>query len=107
MYIPINKALQKELRIELEDITANILNVDDVENAVTFTKKNEENIVTRIISCVKLKETSSLDVKELETILKEKLPMYMIPKIKPVDEIKLNANGKIDKKQMEEMYSGR
>ena len=94
-------------RIELEDITANILNVDDVENAVTFTKKNEETIVTRIISCVKLKETSNLDAKTLETILKEKLPMYMIPKIKLVDEIKLNANGKIDKKQMEEMYSGR
>ncbi len=94
-------------RIELEDITANILNVDDVENTVTFTKKNEENIVTRIISCVKLKETSNLDAKALDGILREKLPTYMIPKIKIVDKIELNVNGKVDKKQMEETYSGR
>lgn len=92
-------------RIELEDITLNILNVDDVENAVTFAKKSEEKVVTRIISCVKLKEKSDLSTKEITTILKEKLPSYMIPKIKIVDRLELNSNGKIDKKQMEEIYS--
>lgn len=94
-------------RIELEDITKNILTVDGVENAVTFTKKNDEDVVTRIISCVKLNKGSNESTKELKLKLKEKLPEYMIPKIKIVDDLVLNLNGKIDKKRMEEMYSER
>ncbi len=94
-------------RVELEDITNNILNVDGVENAVTFAKQNSEKVVTKIISCVKLKEKSRLSAKEITCKLKEKLPSYMIPKIKLVDKVKLNSNGKIDRIQMEEMYSER
>ena len=94
-------------RIELEDITNNILNVDDVENVITFTKKNEEKVVTKIISCVKLKQESKAGAKEITKVLREKLPNYMIPKIKIVDEFMLNANGKIDKKYMEEIFNER
>ncbi|MBR6688746.1 MAG: AMP-binding protein [Clostridia bacterium] len=94
-------------RIELEDITNNILNVDDVENVLTFTKKNEEKVVTKIISCIKLKQESKAGAKEITKVLREKLPNYMIPKIKIVDEFMLNANGKIDKKQMEEIFNER
>ncbi|MBR6613468.1 MAG: AMP-binding protein [Clostridia bacterium] len=94
-------------RIELEDITNNILNVDDVENVITFTKKNEEMVVTKIISCVKLKQESKAGAKEITKVLREKLPNYMVPKIKIVDEFMLNANGKIDKKQMEEIFNER
>ncbi len=94
-------------RIELEDITNNILNVEDVENAVTFTKKNEEKAITKIISYVKLKQDSDIGTKEIATKLKSKLPNYMIPKIKIVDTFILNANGKIDRKHMEETYNGR
>ena len=39
--------------------------------------------------------------------LKNKLPSYMIPKVKIVDSFVLNANGKIDKKLMEEKLSER
>ena len=94
-------------RIELEDITNNILNVDDVENVITFTKKNEEKVVTKIIYCVKLKQESKVGAKEITKVLREKLPNYMIPKIKIVDEFMLNANGKIDKKHMEGIFNER
>ncbi len=94
-------------RIELEDITNNILNVEDVEKAITFTKKNEEKVVTKIISCVKLKQGSNISTKDITLKLKSKLPNYMIPKIKIVDSFVLNANGKLDKKLMEEKLSER
>ena len=94
-------------RIELDDITNNILNVDDVENAITFTKKNKDNVVSKIISCVKLKQESNMSSNEITLKLKNKLPSYMIPKVKIVDSFVLNANGKIDKKLMEEKLSER
>ncbi len=94
-------------RIELEDITNNILNVEDVENAITFTRQNKDNVTTKIISCVKLKQGSNMGAKEITAELKNKLPNYMIPKIKIVNSFVLNANGKIDRKQMEEIYNER
>ena len=41
------------------------------------------------------------DLDEVKHLLKEKLPIYMIPNvIKKVDEFQLNKNGKIDRNKL-------
>jgi len=46
-----------------------------------------------------------LDIKSFESELKEQLPWYMVPhQIHEIPDFPLNANGKIDKKQLIELY---
>lgn len=51
-------------------------------------------------------ESNELDYKSLVDYLKTKLPVYMVPKkVKFVDRIELNVNGKIDRKKMKLLFT--
>lgn len=83
-------------RIELEEIENNMNNFDEVTRCcVVFdTKKNK---ITAFYC-------GSVDAKELRSLLKEKLPVYMVPqKINQVDSIPLTKNGKMDRKYFKEL----
>ncbi|XP_054276873.1 malonate--CoA ligase ACSF3, mitochondrial-like [Macrosteles quadrilineatus] len=55
----------------------------------------------KIAAVVQLKEGSSLDLKQVQHFVKERLPVYMMPSmLKVVDSIPRNALGKVNKKEI-------
>ena len=60
--------------------------------------------LTPAIGTVKLAKQDENAVNQLEEIVKKQLPEYMCPIIKIIEEIPLNQNGKVDKKQLLEEY---
>lgn len=94
-------------RIELNEITSKMNELDFVLQAETIAlKRNEE--VKKIVSIVRLKTNQSEGIdwkKEIMERLAVDLPQYMIPSdIKFVEQIPLNQNGKADKKMLEKIY---
>jgi acyl-coenzyme A synthetase/AMP-(fatty) acid ligase len=95
-------------RIELNEITSKLNEIDFVEQAETIAlRRNDE--VKKIVSLVQInseKLNSEIDFKkQIIAILEQKLPHYMIPSdFKQVAVIPLNQNGKSDKKELERMY---
>lgn len=88
-------------RIELLEIE-NVLNkLGYVEKAIVTVKKKDESI-KRIIAFIKLKE--SIEEEKIKLDLEKILPKYMIPKIKIIDNIPLNNNGKCDINKLLEEY---
>jgi D-alanine--poly(phosphoribitol) ligase subunit 1 len=96
-------------RIELNEITAKINEIDFIQMSETIAlRRNEE--VKKIVSLVELKSNFAVkevhDIKnEIFNFLKNSLPYYMIPSdIKVIEKIPLNQNGKSDKKALEKIY---
>ncbi len=87
----------KGYRIELSDIEANISSLPGVSSSAVIAKRDENGEVKMIKAFV----TGEVSSDEIRTVLKEKLPEYMIPKvIKILDKMPMNANGKIDRKEL-------
>lgn len=97
-------------RIELNEITSKLNDIDVVLQAATIPlKRNEE--VKKIVSLIQLKSNID-DTKDwkahIVTQLKETLPYYMIPSdFKFIEQMPLNQNGKADKKVLEQIYLGK
>ncbi|MDR1794028.1 MAG: AMP-binding protein [Erysipelotrichaceae bacterium] len=85
----------KGYRIELDDIEANLLKVKEVQQVLTVIKSDEAKAVQRLIAYVVLKEGSFMPEKELYQKLAQFLPAYMMPALKIVSSIPLNAHGKV------------
>ena len=94
----------KGYRIELSDIESNIIKLDFVDKACVVARKNNSNDVTGIFAFVKTKENCSAEACDIEKGLSSKLPQYMCPKVRIIDEIPLTANGKFDEKRLLEEY---
>lgn len=83
-------------RIELEEIENNINNLNEVTRCCVVFDTGRNKITA--FYC------GSVDAKTLRALLKEKLPVYMVPqKINQVDTIPLTKNGKLDRKYFEEL----
>ena len=81
-------------RIELGDIEASALSINGVNTCCCVYNKERDTIALFFTS-------DSLDSKQLKKLLKDKLPMYMMPnKIIQLDKLPSNANGKIDRKAL-------
>jgi len=93
----------KGYRIELQDIENNLNELKYIEKAVVIAKTIKEKNV-RIIAFVKLKDGFVITLYKIKKDLLEKLPDYMCPDIKIVEDIPLNKNGKCDEKKLEEKY---
>lgn len=94
-------------RIELNEITSKINEIECVLQAETIAlKRNEE--VKKIVSLISIQPSWKSQPNLLEMIqsnLTQSLPPYMIPSdFKIVENIPLNQNGKADKKLLEQMY---
>ena len=97
-------------RIELQDIEANLCELEGVKEAVVLCKKSGDAV--RYLTAVvvpadherELLETSgALHVsREIKRRLSERLPSYMIPKrILFIERMPLNGNSKIDRRKLE------
>jgi len=94
-------------RIEIEDIEKNLVKVDNVEKAVVVPIYEEGKVKYIKAYCIYAQPVES----EFKTqkLIKEQMtrfvPDYMIPKkIRFVEEIPMTANGKADRKRIQEIY---
>ncbi len=79
-------------RIELAEIEQTLCRIDGIKNASVQVHKQDNNIISLRAFVVGIPDTSFI-----KSELGKKLPSYMIPnEIFLVDEIPLNANGKVD-----------
>jgi D-alanine--poly(phosphoribitol) ligase subunit 1 len=91
-------------RIELMDIEVNVSKLSGIKNSICFVI--EKNGQQRL--CCAVVKDKGLEIKssEISKMLKEKLPDYMVPKkYFFLDEIPVNANGKIDRKKIKTMLT--
>lgn len=90
-------------RIELGDIENNLLKIDGIVAAVACAKRKAGSEVVKMIRAYVVTENETLTEEAIKRALLQKLPAYMIPKsIVFLDEIPINANGKYDRRKLEE-----
>lgn len=86
-------------RIELGEVEAQLRVRPEVREAVVVA--HDEPGGARLIAYVSLQEAGSLDTAQLKAALTAALPDYMVPStIMVLDELPLNANGKVDRKAL-------
>ena len=93
-------------RIELGDIEANIIDINGVEAACVLPEIDMNGKIKSLIAFVVKPDSEGgfAASKEIKGELKKRLPSYMVPKkIKFIDKMPVNQNGKADRKKLEEM----
>ncbi|HEX2269383.1 MAG TPA: amino acid adenylation domain-containing protein, partial [Pyrinomonadaceae bacterium] len=86
-------------RIELGEIESVLSAHDHVEQCAVVVL--DEGAAQRIVAYFVVRAKAALDVNELRTYLKEKLPAYMIPSaFVRLDELPLTSNGKLDRRAL-------
>ena len=99
-------------RIELGDIESNLLEIEDIESALVLPKYDEEGKIKHLVGFVVAgNSATALDkrqqmtlAKEIKNKLKKNIPEYMVPKkIQFLEQIPMTANGKADRKKLEEL----
>lgn len=86
-------------RVELQEIEIYLTSLNYVSNCAVLFDSNKD----KIVSFVSLNKEIESPVKNIINDLKNKLPDYMVPNIvKVLDELPLNANGKIDRNKLKE-----
>lgn len=86
-------------RVELQEIEVYLSSLNYISNCAVLFDSNKD----KIVAFVSLNKEMDSIVKTIINDLKNKLPDYMVPNIiKVVDELPLNANGKIDRNKLKE-----
>lgn len=107
LYYKARKDMQikfKGYRIELTDIEENLQELDYINKAVVIRNANNDDKVLNIIAFVSLKDNVNKTELEIIQDLQKKIPDYMCPKIKIINNFPLNTNGKCDEKRLLEEF---
>lgn len=85
-------------RIELKEIENSILENSSVDDTIVIiqTLSNGKQLLVAYI----VNKNGEINVQDIYTNLREKLPYYMIPKIVVLDKFPLTPNGKLDRKKL-------
>jgi D-alanine--poly(phosphoribitol) ligase subunit 1 len=94
----------KGYRIELTDIERNLQDFNYIEKAVVVAKQDKNNKISRLVAFVKIKENMEKSVLDIKEDLEKKIPEYMCPTIKIIEDFPINQNGKCDEKKLLEEY---
>lgn len=101
-----NQIKYKGYRIEIADIEKNICKLNYIEKVKVIVKKNNENKVNKLVAFIKLKSNVIKKEEEIRKELTLKVPDYMIPIIKIIQEFPINDNGKIDTEKLRRNTNG-
>jgi acyl-CoA synthetase (AMP-forming)/AMP-acid ligase II/acyl carrier protein len=92
-------------RVELEEIEEQLVNHQDIKDAVVVTKVNRNNdkYLAAYIVPMNAGKEKDLDIESLTRYLAQQLPHYMIPShFVPLEKIPLTPNGKIQRSALPE-----
>jgi len=93
------------LRIELGEIESCINEFENIDQCVVIVK-NQETVNPILVAYMLF--STEVDIKELKTYLKNRLPSYMVPNnYVAIDEFPLNQNGKIDRNALRKLLADR
>ncbi len=93
------------LRIELGEIEAELLSQPKIREAVVVAQEGPSG--SRLVAYVVPQAGIELDTSALRERLGQQLPDYMVPRvIVTIDELPLNANGKVERKALPEPLLG-
>jgi len=82
------------IRINIDDIKNVIDEIDTINNSLVTVNNDEKG--DKVI-CAYLISNAKIDIAQVKQILKEKLPIHMVPAfIKQIDKIPLTKNAKVD-----------
>lgn len=101
-----NQIKYKGYRIEIADIEENIYKLNYIDKVKVIVKKNDENKVNKLVAFIKLKSNVRKKEEEIRKELTLKVPDYMIPIIKIIQEFPINDNGKIDTEKLRRNTNG-
>ena len=88
-------------RVDLREIESTSLTFENIENSIAFKNKINEFIDEIWIGILLINKELKFNIFEFKQFLRKKLPQYMIPKrVKIIDKMILNKNGKIDRKNI-------
>ena len=88
-------------RVDLREIESTSLTFYNIENSIAFKKKINEFIDEIWIGVELVNKELKFSIFEFKQFLRKKIPQYMIPKrVKIIDQIILNKNGKIDREKI-------
>ncbi len=93
------------LRVELEEIEAHLREVYETDSVAVIAWPVEHGSASGIVAfvCGRI----GADDPALKTEIKKRLPSYMVPSsVRHIESIPLNANGKVNRKELAELLSG-
>ncbi|HEY2546498.1 MAG TPA: hypothetical protein VGI46_10560 [Candidatus Acidoferrum sp.] len=99
-----NQAKVLGLRVELEEIEAHLSEVYETDSVAVIAWSVEHGSASGIVAfvCGRL----GADDPALETQIKKRLPSHMVPSmVHHIESIPLNANGKVNRKELAELLS--
>ncbi|KAB0794533.1 hypothetical protein PPYR_11372 [Photinus pyralis] len=88
-------------RVDLAEIEKSVNAIDGIEKGVVLCY-NPGEINQALLSFVT--SEASLNERQIEKLLKEKLPLYMVPQVLLLDDIPLLVNGKTDRQALLKLY---
>lgn len=89
-------------RIELEEIEAHLRSICDVTSVAAVAWPIENGTASGIVAFV---AGSTLEPVRVQERMRQRVPAYMVPaRIQPVEELPLNANGKVDRNKLRALY---
>jgi len=102
-----NQIKYKGYRIELSDIEKKLYDLDYFEKVKVLEKKSSENKIIKLVAFVKLKTNINKTEIEIKKDLSKKIPEYMRPSIKILENFPINNNGKTDIEELRRIINGR
>ncbi len=89
-------------RIETTEIDMEMINTENIQDAITLPLKRGNEVLRLITFFISQK---NIDTESIKNSISKKLPYYMIPSdIVQIDKFPYNANHKIDKKELINIY---
>jgi thioesterase domain-containing protein/acyl carrier protein len=88
-------------RIETGEVQQILLQHNSIKESVVTASPDESSGSKRLIAYLVVKDRANLDIGEIRTFLKSKLPDYMIPSVFiTLPALPLTSNGKVDRKAL-------
>ena len=84
-----------------------IYSLNYIEKVKVIPKMSSNNTIIKLIAFTKIKQGFKKLEEQIKKDLSLKIPEYMIPSIKIIEDFPLNHNGKIDVKKLKEIVNGR